>query len=122
MLLGLHVLCAAQTQSSTVVYPCDECGSSGKLCIDDVLGNITNNSHIVLLSGVHQVKKFNRVEGKYNVTFSGSNMADTIIDCGYGKNVGLVFSLMNQLQFMDVTITNCSLTGQYLNDTYTEMI
>ena len=88
-----------------------ECGNR---TLADTLSNIPSDSCIELLAGIHQLSDFEVVSNVSNVTIYGAEgPEDTIITCSQG--VGLAFIECSNVTLKNITINNCSLTGDNLN-------
>lgn len=89
----------------------------GQLCldIDGALDELGSGMSLSLEPGTHIINKPHFIDTRNfsNVSIMGSGVGETTISCNHA--VGLAFIGMDNLAIMDLTITNCGLTGVNLN-------
>lgn len=83
-----------------------------------LLDNITSDIVLQLKPGCHFVDSFVPIRDMTNVTIKGvgDSPSDVVISCGR-HSVGLLFLGVSGLRVQNLTVSNCNLTGEYLNET-----
>ncbi len=77
--------------------------------INRALNNLSSNTVLHLLSGIHQVTQFNVVENFNNITIIGDDN-ETIVTCN--PSLGLAFVNITELTLENIVIDNCGLEGK----------
>ena len=84
--------------------------------IDTALMNPRSNTTLLLENGCYHINSFTLLQDLSNISLIGSGSETTIVKCQ--GDVGLAFVNISGLLISDVTITNCRLSGENLQNAF----
>ena len=84
--------------------------------IDTALMNTRSNTTLLLENGCYHINSFTLLQDLSNISLIGSGSETTIVKCQ--GDVGLAFVNISGLLISDVTITNCRLSGENLQNAF----
>ena len=102
-------VCFAIEFTQVTVQPDTNCTSSA---LNEALQNMTPNTAIFLENGVHCLHTFTTARDGMNVSIVGEDSNNTVIKCK--GDIGLAFLNMSNLEFKNLQIINCGMTGENL--------
>ena len=84
--------------------------------IDTALMNTRSNTTLLLENGCYHINSFTLLQDLSNISLIGSGSENTIVKCQ--GDVGLAFVNISGLLISNVTITNCRLSGENLQNAF----
>ena len=115
-LLCVLMFAGLAVSETVMVFPV--CAASQCLTLEQALANVTSNTELRLMPGLHVLQSFSFLQDVSNVTLSGTGDASqAVITCIDGVELGAVN--LTGLRVMNLTVDGCGLNGKNLDDVIT---
>ncbi len=110
--LAITTICVVSGTTGDTPSNCDEEVSQMDTALDRVQRDKASDTAVRLTSGVHHFASFHLMESLFNLSITGKGPNKTILTCN--TSIGFVFVNVTKLSISDLTITNCGLRNNYM--------